>query len=230
MCKHIAKKNTEHLCYKCLKEKENTRKINIYPLGYDSFFDNWGTSIQLCADCLKDTNSQWWEFQKICTDFDYGFYQYQYEKEIQKYLYELPIEGQELVFNHNAYGSFADYPMEAQDWIDYKLGILSHEKCLYYGLISPTMTEQFKEKFPTCQYPINVKYEDHIISKCPFGSSGEKDATIISSTHCGNCWNCKNYKKRITPIKTINNDEEYSLYKIKCHYELNKSKIEELFS
>ena len=73
--------------------------------------------------------------------------------------------------------------MESQDWIDYKLGILSHEKCLDYGLISPTMTKQFKDKFPTCQYPINIKNGDQIISKWTLGSDGEKDDTIISSTH-----------------------------------------------
>ncbi len=120
-------KNPECTCFNCLKEtKENLHTIEIFQTGYGSRFDGLSTKIQLCDECYKLTNSNWWKLEQIpikeLRDAGHNFTEYKYEDEIIGYVEQMPLTGQELFFNHFASGAGADY-MDAQDWIDEKLGI-----------------------------------------------------------------------------------------------------------
>ena len=226
--------NSKNICYHCLKEfeKENLHKIEINALGYGSFFDNFGTSLQLCNDCYEKSKSIW-TFNTIKDKDNYTIYAN--EKEIEDYIYSLPIETQELVFNTNAWGAFADDMMEPQDWIDYKIGILSHEKCCNYGLISKHMIEEFTDKYPRCEHVINISYNDGQVSSCCFnGSHGLKDGKIDKNdikknSQVGKCWNCEYFKERTSPYFLIDYFKDYKYYKIQKEYEVNQEKIKKLF-
>ena len=132
---NIAIKNPEDVCFNCLKETK-VNKIYIDSLGYGSGFDNFSTRINLCDDCIKQTNKDWWKLEKKQCDWDdtpesednYNkFFKYKYEDEILAYVKQLPLAGQELFYSRFAYGICADSYMSGQDWIDYRLGILPHE-------------------------------------------------------------------------------------------------------
>ena len=113
--------------------------------------------------------------------------------------------------------------MDAQDWIDYKLNILTHEKCKEYGLYSPQEKQAYKERFPICQHPVNVIFEDE--SKgcwCPFGAYGEYGQKTGRNLYDG-CYECKYFEKRRTPIKYIS-EKDWIDYKI---YYIGKLKEEE---
>lgn len=125
--------NPEHTCFKCLKEtKVNTIEIN--QTGYGSRFDGLSTQIQLCDECYQLTNPDWWELEQIpIKELGNDFYEYKYENEMFEFIEQLPIASQELFFNHFASGAGAEY-MEAQNWINGELGILTDEKCEEYKL------------------------------------------------------------------------------------------------
>ena len=128
MYNNKAIENPEDVCFNCLKETK-VNKIHIGAMGYGSGFDGWSTRINLCTDCMKLTNSKWWELREKQCDWDkednHGFYEYEYENEIFDFVRNMSVEGREL-FN-NRY-STDNYQMEPQDWIDYELDILPHEK------------------------------------------------------------------------------------------------------
>lgn len=125
--------NSENVCFNCLKETI-VHKINIPALGWGSQFDNFSTRIQLCDDCYSVTNPDWWKLNVIKGKTDLEGEHYEYEDEILKFVEQMPLAGQELFWNRYATGAFVSYYMEAQDWIDYQLGILPHEKCKEYDL------------------------------------------------------------------------------------------------
>lgn len=132
--KNKAIENPECICFKCLK---NTiiHTIQINQTGYGSNFDGLSTKIQLCDDCYKSTNPNWWELKTIpIQEYGEDFFEYEYENEILNFVNQMPLAGQELFWNRYVYGARVTYYMEAQDWIDYELGILSEEKCMEYGL------------------------------------------------------------------------------------------------
>ena len=115
--------NPENVCFNCLKETI-VHKINIPALGWGSQFDNFSTKIQLCDDCYKLTNPEWWKLNKIKGKTDLDGECYEYEDEILDFVEQMPLAGQELFFNRYATGEFASFHMNAQDWIDNQLGIL----------------------------------------------------------------------------------------------------------
>ena len=207
--------NPENVCFNCLKET-TVNKINIPALGWGSQFDNFSTRIHLCDNCYKSTNPDWWKLNIIQGKTNWGGEYYEYENEILQFIDQMPLAGQELFYNRYATGAFVSYYMEAQDWIDYKLNILPHEKCKEYGLYSPQEKQAYKERFPICQHPINVIYEDE--SKgcwCPFGAYGEYGQKIGLNI-CDECYECKYFEKRRTPIKYISEKDwiDYKLYYI----------------
>lgn len=231
--KNISIKNIGNTCCNCLKETK-IHNIRIRALGWGSSFDNFSTQIDLCDDCLKLTNPEWWKL-KVCGNFDKdGQYDqngewYEFEDEIYKFVKQMPLAGQELFYNHYGCGACASYNMDAQDWIDYNLGTLSHKKCKKYGVYSPQEIQSYQEKFPTCQHPINKIYRDD--SKgcwCPFGANGEYGQRVglnISSS----CYQCKYYIKRVSVIKEIKGEdwEDYKIYYIsKIKKEEYKNKFE----
>jgi hypothetical protein len=221
--------NIGNTCCNCLKETSNIHNISIPSMGWGSGFDNWSTQIDLCDECYSKTNSKWWKLKTIKGKTDWDGIYYEFEDEIFKYVRQMPLAGQQLFWNHYAYGACADYNMEAQDWIDYELGILPHEKCKEYGYYSPQEINAYHERFPKCQHPANEIFNDD--SKgcwCPFGSHG-KYGQICDTNISNQCYQCKYYTERTTPIRDILHKDfnDYEIYyKAKLNAEKYKNKFE----
>lgn len=207
---HKAIENPENVCFKCLKEfkEDKLHKIYIPEMGWDSGFDCRSTRINLCEDCYKQTDSKWWELEEI-VDEDDGVYWgswYKYEDEIFDFVNALPVEGQELFYNRYASDALNITP---QDWIDYELGILPHEKCKEYGLYSPEEKQAYQERFPICKHVQFIKYEDGSRGcHCRFGAFGNKDGTAKGHQTQSECYNCTHFEIREGKIMTIDIKEE----------------------
>lgn len=227
---NIAISNPDKTCMKCLCEKEKINQIHIGALGYMSGFDNMRTQVNLCNDCIKETNKEWWKLRRKKTnDSGHAFDVYEYEDEIFKFIKSLSLAGQELFWNHYSYGACADYDMVAQDWIDFELGILPHEKCKEYGFYSPLDKQSYSERFTTCQYPANRVWSDSSKgSWCPFGANGDYGQKVGLNIS-DKCTNCKHYKKRNTPITDIK-AKDFSAYKLYVQYHVHKDKLENMFA
>ncbi|WP_143318739.1 hypothetical protein [Clostridium sp. HBUAS56010] len=222
-------KDTNGICFKCLKKhnQENVHKIHIPSAGYGSYFDNLSTELQLCDSCYAETDSEWWEFESVpyCND---GGRLFKYDDEIRDYLKLLLLPGQELVWNRFAYGACANYNMDGQDWIDFKLGELPHKKCKEYGFYSPDEIKAYQELFTTCQYPMNEIHNDGSIGcYCPYGASGKKDQQV-SGNISSHCYGCKKYKKRETPILSVKSSDWEDLI-LFIKYRKRKNYLEEKF-
>ena len=121
--------------------------------------------------------------------------------------------------------------MEAQDWIDYQLDELPHEKCKEYYMYSPKDIESYNSKYPTCEHVVNVVWDDDSKdSRCPFGAYGEYGQTVDDCGNlCGQCTDCNYYKKRENPIKDIKGkdlDDWKNYMKAKLKESEYKSKFE----
>jgi hypothetical protein len=214
---HKAIENPENVCFNCLQKGE-VHKIHISALGYGSSFDNWSSEIHLCPSCLAQTNSELWELEEIQCEWDrkdnHGFTEYKYEKEILEFVNNMPIEGKELFFNR--YSSGDSYYMESQDWIDYELGILPHEKCKEYCMYSPDEERAYQEKFPICDNVKIVKYEDGSQGlRCPFGAFGNKDGTAQGHQTQNECYECRVFIPREENKEIeIMDKEEMEIYKL----------------
>lgn len=200
-------KNHKGLCWNCLQtfDESQIHIIKIPSLGYGSEFDGWSTKIHLCNDCYQESNPEIWSMETH--QYDDCCEKYVYEEKMLAYINSLPIQGQQFVKNEYATGWNTNH-MKPQDWIDYKLGILSHDECKKYNLYSPEEVEAYKIRFTTCEYPANRIYSDG--SKgcwCPFGASGKYGQAISNWYISEQCYSCKYYKKRETPIKDIPNDK-----------------------
>ena len=203
------------ICMKCLKKKA-THTYRIYGRGYGSSFDMSNTKFQCCDDCDKPEYEEWFNEQKVMDDY---VETYQHEEKIWDLVKSLPLESQELF--ENRFDSDG-WHMDAQDWIDYQLDELPHEKCKEYCMYSPKDIEAYETKFTTCEYVTNVTWSDGSQgSWCPFGANGDYGQKV---DNCGNlsdeCTDCQYYKKRENPIKEIKGDdlndwEEYMKAKLK---------------
>jgi len=214
--KHLHK---EKLCYCCdtLQESEkdiHIHKISNYDRGYGSNFDGSNIEIQMCSKCDKDEYEAY--FNEMPRIKNNGYYEeYQYEEEIADLINSFIFENQEYVWNHED-----GYTMDRQDWLDMKNNILPHEKYKHYNLYSPWEEKAYEERFPTCQHPVNVIYDDN--SKgcyCPFGSSGNYNQGVDDNIS-SECYECKYHTNRTTPIKDIEDNDfveymEYLKMKIK---------------
>ena len=229
MDKNIAIKNVGNTCCNCLKETK-VHNIHIGAMGYGSGFDNFSTQVDLCDECLLLTDPEWWKLKRkiAFSDGDYNFHCYEFEDDIFKFIKQMPLAGQELFWNTYGYEACADITMNQQDWIDYELGILSHDKCKEYGCYSPQEINAYHERFPKCQHPVNKIYNDN--SKgcwCPFGASGkynqEYDINISNE-----CYKCKHFIERTTPIRDIL-DKDYYDYKIYYVAKINEQKYRSKF-
>lgn len=215
--------NYENICFKCLKEKQ-IETFSLYRSNYGSSFDNNYTTLQICEDCKPRDLGEWFNEEP---EYNGHSENYKYEKNIIEFVKTFSIEGQELFWNRLAYGANAD-EMESQDWIDMKLGILPDEKYEEYGYYSPSKIKAYKERFPTCEHPVNRIWDDN--SKgcwCPFGASGnygQKAGWNISDE----CYECEYYKLRETPIKDINS-EDFDDYKMYIKSKMNFDKWDKKF-
>ena len=89
----------------------------------------------------------------------------------------------------------------------------------------------YEERFPTCRHPIEIDYGSSIGCKCPFGAFGKSENGIVSidSYNMWNeCYGCRYYKERTTPVIKIKSEDEadYNLY---VEYQLNKDRLEQKF-
>ena len=218
----VAIKDTS-VCMKCLKNKA-THTYTIYGRGYGSSFDMSDTKFQCCDDCDKPEYEEWFNETEVMDDY---VETYQHEEKILDLIKNLPLEGQELF--ENRFDSDG-YHMDAQDWIDYQLGILSHKKCKKYGMHSFDEQRAYEERFPTCQHPIEIDYRDSIGCHCPFGAFGKSEDGVVFAEDdmLNDCYGCEYYKKRTVPIIRIKSEDEadYNLY---VEYQLNKDRLEQKF-
>lgn len=211
---------TEHLCFNCLKEFDNINTYTIGYRGYGSSFDSTNTKLQLCDECAKRVQDIWFNEQPIMEDDD-CYENYKYEKDISDFIKLLPIQGREL-FENTCASDACSYPMEAQDWIDYELGILPHEKCKEYGMYSPQERQAYKDRFPTCNRVYKEVYDDGSSGCwCPFGASGDSDGS------CGinisdECYLCSNYEIKKDKMKIINVKDEF--------YKRKKERLEDMIT
>jgi len=111
----------------CLKDTVVTI-IDIKPLWYGSLFDEWGTKICLCEDCLK--NSPFKEPLEVVDSEDLKvwakelnaeFKEYKNEKALYEYAEHLPVVGREKFFNSYAYGDIYG-KVSPSEWIATEMG------------------------------------------------------------------------------------------------------------
>lgn len=205
----------QDMCMCCLKEKA-THDYHIYNRGYGSEFDDVCTYWQCCDKCHKDEYDLW--ANEYCVNEDEDYYEtYQYEEDILNLIHSLPLESQELFFNRFSNDSF----MDAQDWIDYKLDELPHEKCKEYHLYSPQEKTAYKERFPNCDKVYKKVWSDGSSGcHCLNGASGKADGTCDEYNISHHCYMCTLYKPRENKMKIINEIDEY--------YENEKSRLENM--
>lgn len=220
----------DKLCYCCDEVQENESRLHelrISGRGYGSSFDNFNSYILLCDKCLKQKYKEWFnEHNDIYDDFNET---YEHEKDIGDLVNSLPLENQEYFWNSNAYGASASIIMDRQDWIDMKNGTMTDEKYKEYSMYSPSEKKAYKEKFPTCEYPVNKIYDDG--SKgcwCPFLAHGEYGQKVDEHNTSIECYYCKYYKKRDTSIKNIKG-KDWKDYKLYIEYKLKEDNLEKKF-
>lgn len=207
--KGIVAIENKSICMKCLK-MDATHTYTIYGRGYGSSFDSMDTKFQCCDECDKPEYKEW--FNEIET-MDGYVETYEHEEKIWDLIDSLPLESRELF--ENSFDGHA-WMMEPQDWIDYSLGELPHEKCKEYALYSPKDIEAYKTRFTTCEHVVNVTWNDNSKgSWCPFGVNGSYGQKIdeYGNMH-DECTDCKYYKLRESQIKEINGGDltEWEIY------------------
>lgn len=197
------------VCFKCL-EKKTTTTYSLYRSNYGSSFDNNYTYMQICDDCKPKGIKQWFDEEPEMID---GWCEhYKYEDSIIDFVDTFSVEGQELFWNRCAYGACA-HTMDSQHWIDMQLGTLPDEAYEEYGMCSPTTVSLYKERFTTCNHPINKTYDDGSkASYCVFGASGGYGQEAEEYNISSECASCQHYIKRCDPIKNLTT-KEFDLYK-----------------
>ncbi|WP_425203801.1 hypothetical protein [Priestia megaterium] len=191
--------HNELLCYKCDTLQEDKSSLIEYHMccrGYGSSFDNDDFTVQICHKCNKPEYEKWFNEEYEKEDYHET---YKHEGDIIILISSFPIENQEYIEN--------DY-MERQDWIDMKKGILPDEKYEEYGMSSPRQINTYKERFTTCEHPVNAVFNDK--SKacyCPFGATGKYDQIADEWNISTECFGCQQYEKRSTVIKEMDYDK-----------------------
>jgi len=123
---------------------------------------------------------------------------YKYEQEILDFINNMPLSGQELFYARLSKGIKCDI-MRGQDWIDYSLDKLPHEKCNEYGYYSPEERKAYYERFYICnkvRIVIDNKDDYYKESRCPFGVFGNEDGTSECHKPHHQCYECKMFEAR----------------------------------
>lgn len=119
---------TDGVCYIC-QDKPATKTYTFdKPRGYGSAFDSLLGDIQLCCcdDCDRKRFSKWFSEKPTMDDYVEN---YTYEGEMARFFDSLPANAQEKIYNAGD-----PYGIDAQDWIDFRLGEPSSEQMEHYGL------------------------------------------------------------------------------------------------
>ena len=225
MSKTLAIKDHEGLCWNCLRTKDNIRKIEIPELGYGSGFDGAGTEVHLCEECYQKSNPKIWDLKVVKEEY---CEEYETEKEIFDFFNQMPLLGQQFVWNEFQVGWNTDHVLDPQDWIDYEEKTITHERCKELGLYSHQEIAAYRERFPICEHPVNKHYSDGSCGCwCPFGAYGREDQEIDSNIS-DKCYMCEHFKVRETPRKNIK-AEEFDDYKFFAKYRDSIDELKERF-
>lgn len=178
MDKIIAIENPENVCFCCLAKEDFISTFVFKSLGYGSRFDGRETKLQLCKTCLDKTEPRWWRLDivKSKTQFaeDSDLECYKYEDEILAFIKTFPLQGRELFENRFMIDQWNGFKMKPQDWIDYELDILPHDKCQEYMIFSPDEKRAYKKRFPVCKEVFCVIYRDGSYGcRCDHGAFGK---------------------------------------------------------
>ena len=222
---HIAIENPESTCFNCLQNHQQLHTIHILALNHGSKFTNFSSKLYLCPICYNLTNPIWWnlEIVKTYTEYEQMQLNYKYESEILDFINKMPLSGQELFYARFGKGINCG-SMQGQDWIDYGLDKLSHEKCKEYGYFSPEERKAYYERFHVCDKVKIVVYEDdennkennHKESRCPFGVFGNEDGTSEGHKPHHQCYGCKMFEVRDSGKEIeIMNKEDFEIYELK---------------
>lgn len=189
-------KNTENLCHKCLKEKEEIDIFSITNRGYGSRFDSCNYHIQLCKDCQSGIED---ELNKWCNEIpaDAGCYEeYYYEDNLIEFVNSLPLQGREIIQNQTSCG--ATYNIDSQDFIDIELGIAPDETYKKYGMYSPSEIEAYHNRFPTCKHTYLKEFPGgSSITKCSKQSFVSGNSDFTCGIHISEeCYYCEDYEKK----------------------------------
>ena len=227
---HIAIENPNSICFNCLQSYPQLHEILIPTLNHNSIFTNFSSRLYLCDNCLSLTSHEWWRLEIIKSYSEDNMMQlhYKYEKEILEFINNMQLSGQELFYARFAKGTSKE-SMQGQDWIDYSLGILPHEKCKEYGYYSPQEIQAYQERFPKCEHPANrICNEKSKNTWCPFGAIGEYNQKCYDKGSDDNCYECEYFQERINPIRSIMecNWKDYVVY-YKC--KINADKYKKMF-
>lgn len=132
-------------------------------------------------------------------DIDETFFKYEHEREMYDYINNLPIEGQELVYNRLAEGKY-----DPQEWIDYYLGELSYELCKKNHWVFNGEFESYQEHYGRCGHVKNLVWGD--------GSKGSQCFIhpIVNGKYGGickdigtGCYNCEYFIERRGNVEDI---------------------------
>jgi len=222
---HIAIQNPESTCFNCLQNHQQLHTIHIPALNHGSKFENFSSCLHLCSSCYNLTNPIWWNLEIIKSYTEHNMMQlnYKYEQEILDFINQMPLSGQELFYVRFGKGINCDL-MRGQDWIDYALGKLSHEKCNEYGYFSFEERKVYYERFHVCDKVRIVVYEDdennkddnnHKESRCPFGAFGNIDGTSEGHKPHHQCYECEMFETRDSESEIeIMNKEDFEIYEL----------------
>jgi len=190
----------DHICLVCQKEKA-THTYLIYGRGYGSSFDGMDTEFRCCDKCDKPEFKKWFgeEIQYCCPE------DYRYEEQICNLFDSLPINSRERIFN------VGGYEMEPQDWIDYELDELPHEKCKEYGRYSPDEIKAYNDRFPKCSEVYKTVYSDGSSScRCDCGAFGNSDGSCGDNI-ADECYMCTSFGPRASEMGVVyETKEEFS--------------------
>lgn len=195
------------VCMHCLSISDDIKPIKISSMGYGSIFDMTTTQIDLCDECKSLKPKEWWDMKVVNSieDEDWTLYKYEFEDEIYEFINSCPNAGKELFMNRYD----QEYYLEPQDWIDYELKSLSHEKCKEYGLYSHQEIDAYHDRFPKCGnvgvkiYPDESRSTECLINSRVHGNEDGSCSRNISP----DCFGCESFKLReagkILPIVDV---------------------------
>lgn len=182
------------VCMKCLKEKVSVKHYHLYERGFGSDFDGLSSMIQICNECKPESLEKWLNEKPSFPFGDNITEDYQYEDKIQDFIDKLPLEGQELFWNHYAKG-FSANTKDRVDFLAIESATASDEIYKKYNMFTPNEMKMSKERYPTCANVIDVKYSDNSRGNRCILHNILGNINSKSNYYNTKCNTCKDYKK-----------------------------------